>query len=78
MPLQPLLLKDKNYVSGIFATYEEANAIKKAAYAEELQKAENVYQDEMTLCPARVKEAKDKYEKDLAEWNEKSLAEKGC
>ena len=76
LPLQPLVLNEKNFVSSIFATFEEDNVIKKAAYGDELQKAENEYQSEMALYPARVKEAKDKYEKDLAEWNEKSLAEK--
>ncbi len=76
LPIQPLPINEKNFISSIFATFEEENAIKKAAYMAELEKAENEYQSEMALYPARVKEAKEKYEKDLAEWNEKSLAEK--
>lgn len=76
LPLNPLSLPVKNYQSFVFATYEEKNAEKIAAYEAEKKKAEDEYQAEMAAYPALVQEAKDKYAYELDEWNKKSLGEK--
>lgn len=76
LPLNPLTVTPKHYQASIYATYEAENQKLKAAYEAELAQAESEYNEAMAAYPAIVKAAKDKYEADLAEWNEKSLAEK--
>ncbi len=76
LPLFPLSVSPKNYQASIFATFEAENAQLQAAYEAELAVAEDEYQAAMAEYPNQLQAAKLKYEKELAEWNEKSLAEK--
>ncbi|MBK7443981.1 MAG: hypothetical protein WBP43_02695 [Chitinophagales bacterium] len=76
LPLTPLSFTPKNYQASIFATFEAENAKLQAAYEADLAVAEAEYQTAMAAYPGQVQDAKLAYEKALAEWNEKSLAEK--
>lgn len=76
LPLTPLPATVQNYQSSIFANYEADNKKKKDDYEAEKKLANAEYEKDKAAYPAKVKEADDRYEKELAEWKNKSFGSK--
>ncbi len=76
LPLNPIDKSIKNYQASIFATYEEDNSQKKAAYEADKKKAEDEFQKDKADHPGKVKAAEDKYKVEMDEYKKKSVGEK--
>lgn len=66
----------KNYQSNIVAAYEAKNQQLIAEYEQNKRAAELKYEKEMMAYPALVKAADDRFDKQTAEYNKKSLGSK--
>ena len=76
LPTTPLQPKPESYSSYVTASYEEENKKIMAQYEADVAQAEADYQRDLADYPNKVKAADEKYEKDMAAWNEKGLASK--
>ena len=76
LPLNPVPAGISNYQSTIVAPYEVDNKKKKDDYEAEKKRAEDDYQNEKAAYPAKVKEAEDKFTREMEAWKKKSLGEK--
>lgn len=76
LPTNPLQPRVANYQSSLSSSSDEENAKLLAQYEKDKAQAEADYQREMSEYPGKVKAADEKFEKEMAAYNEKSLTKK--
>jgi hypothetical protein len=76
LPTSPLQPKPESYSSYVTASYEEENKKLMVQYEADKAQAEADFQRETAEYPNKVKAADEKYEREMAAWNEKSMTSK--
>lgn len=76
LPLAPLPATVQNYQSSIFANYEADNKKKKDDYEAEKKLANAEFEKDKAAYPSKVKEADDRYNKEVEAWKNKSFGSK--
>ena len=76
LPTSPLNPKPDSYSSYVTASYEEENKKLLVQYEADKAQAEADFQRETAEYPNKVKAADEKFEREMAAWNEKGLASK--
>lgn len=76
LPTNPLQPRVANYQSSLSSSSDEENAKLLAQFEKDKAQAEADYQRELAEYPGKVKAADEKYEKEMAAYNEKSLGKK--